>query len=436
MASRSDILNEDWLKVRTWDIWLGPQLVSTLDQLRQYCDRQDISLDHFLSLPAAAAMPEPLRTEAAMYRQQTIADQLDPADEGKDGVLGVLDEAMEAKLFGAAAIIAARHARERGDQIPRVRTEGGRRKYKRPIGTPITPHPDYSHLAPTEDATRDRQRAFEAARRAAADYSPDPRYLEAADRVVTRQQEELAAGRDTPTLFDHLNGVRGKYTAERERDQRRVVGHFLDRPGSIPPKGQAPLLLMVGGVPGAGKTTTINSEDGQRTLGIHLDNFVILNPDDVKVEMARRGMVPDYPGLTADEAATLYHQESSDIVRLISARAMAQGRNVLWDSSMRNEEQAARLMAHVTDDPNHPPYDIWMMLVDTPLPVAKERAVKRYMGGGRFIPLAFIDRLADKQWGTKPRRAFESLKHNPDVKRWFRFSNDGPTPQILESSGA
>lgn len=258
-------------------------------------------------------------------------------------------------------------------------------------------------------------------------------YLVAATRINSRQSEELAAGRDTRTLHDQIQGAPGKYTAERQRLHAQIVATFLDRPGSIPPAGQTPLLFMVGGVPGAGKTTAIRSPDGQQALGIDVDNFVILNPDDVKEEMIKRGMVPDYLGLTPNEAATLIHLESVDIVKLISTRAMSEGRNLLWDSSMRREDQAARLMGHATQTPGRAPYDVWMMLVDTPIPVAKERAVRRYLGGGRFMPLDYIDRLADPQWGSQPRRVFEQLKKAPGVKRWFRFESVG-APEIVESS--
>lgn len=264
-------------------------------------------------------------------------------------------------------------------------------------------------------------------------FTPDPAFIVAANRVNALQSAELADGRDTRNLFDRLNGVDGKYRAERERRHEEIIAEFLDRPASVVQPGQTPVLVMVGGIPGAGKTYTINSPDGQGALGIALDDFVMMNPDDVKDAMIRRGMIPDYDGLTPNEAGTLVHLESVDIVAQISRRAMAQGRNVMWDSSMRDRSQAEEFIRYAVE--RDAPYDIWTIIVESPMENALRQAVNRYMKGGRFMPLDHITRLKDPEWGTQPRATFEKLKAHPNVRRWFRFENDGKSaPRIIESS--
>ena len=126
----SDVRNEDWLRTRTWDIWLDTKLVTTFDQLRSYCDRQDITVDHFLTLPAAEAMPAELKQDAALWRQERLADRLrdvDPTAEGKaaPGVLSVMEEVLDKGIFSR--------------RVRRVETPEGAEHYDQPVGSIIKP---------------------------------------------------------------------------------------------------------------------------------------------------------------------------------------------------------------------------------------------------------------------------------------------------------
>ena len=42
-----------------------------------------------------------------------------------------------------------------------------------------------------------------------------------------------------------------------------------------------------------------------------MSQYLMINPDDIKEEMARRGMVPEIEGLSPMEASDLVHEESS-----------------------------------------------------------------------------------------------------------------------------
>jgi hypothetical protein len=101
-----DERNEDWAKTSSWDIWLGSTLVKTLPQLTEYCRFQRMELDHFLTLPAAEAMPDELRDEVRLWAQEQAAE---------GGGTG------EKALFR------------------RVKTPEGARHYDQPVGTPIKP---------------------------------------------------------------------------------------------------------------------------------------------------------------------------------------------------------------------------------------------------------------------------------------------------------
>jgi hypothetical protein len=46
--------------------------------------------------------------------------------------------------------------------------------------------------------------------------------------------------------------------------------------------------------------------------GIDLTRYLTINPDDVKEEMGRRGLIPDVPGLSPMEASDLVHDVKND----------------------------------------------------------------------------------------------------------------------------
>lgn len=132
---RATVLNEDWIKTRTWDIWLGSRLVKSLPDLKEYCDRQRMSLDQFMSLPAAMAMPEELKAEMDLWKQEWLAGQMDVATESATGPDGddPIGQLIEKGLF-------------RGHHPKKVRTAAGVREYHAPIGTPIVAHPDAPNM--------------------------------------------------------------------------------------------------------------------------------------------------------------------------------------------------------------------------------------------------------------------------------------------------
>lgn len=57
----ADVRNSDWLKRSTWDVWTPghEKLVETREELERAI--HPMTVEHFLTLPAAQAMPEPLK---------------------------------------------------------------------------------------------------------------------------------------------------------------------------------------------------------------------------------------------------------------------------------------------------------------------------------------------------------------------------------------
>ena len=90
--------------------------------------------------------------------------------------------------------------------------------------------------------------------------------------------------------------------------------------------------IIAGGLGGAGKTTILTEY-----ANIDLSNYLVVNPDDIKEQMARRGMIPEISGLSPMEASDLAHEESSYIAKRLAMRAMTEGKNLIWDITMSSE---------------------------------------------------------------------------------------------------
>ena len=72
----------------------------------------------------------------------------------------------------------------------------------------------------------------------------------------------------------------------------------------------------------------------QQHAGIDWSQYLMINPDDIKEEMARRGMIPEIDGLSPMEASELVHEESSYLASQLAIRAQADGKNLIWDITM------------------------------------------------------------------------------------------------------
>ena len=251
-------------------------------------------------------------------------------------------------------------------------------------------------------------------------------YKADAARIERLQQAYLRDRVDTSSLFSRG----GRWSRAREQQQQQIIDHFLNQPGVKADRK----LLVIGGLPGAGKTTTINSAAGQAALGIDLSEYVTVNADEVKAEMIARGMVPDYPGLTPDEAATLFHAESFEVAHSLMRQAAKQGKNFAYDTSLKSSSQVS-FATGAASRQQPPPYEVTMLFVDVPVAVAKQRARDRYLAGERYMPLGLIDRMKARssRFSSGPSEQFEATKRQAD--RWVVFDNSGATPVLTGQGG-
>lgn len=173
-------------------------------------------------------------------------------------------------------------------------------------------------------------------------YAPgDPRSDPAYDKYVAnldaQTETALADYGDTKDRHDHIDGVPGAYTAERQAQHDAIVDELLGSYKTMPRERKA---VMLAGPPGAGKSTVIKQLGHQ--FGVESDdkgnptNYATVNPDNIKEMMIARGMVdPVYAsyGLGPQETATLIHEESSNIAKALHRALLAHGTNTIVDGT-------------------------------------------------------------------------------------------------------
>ncbi len=236
------------------------------------------------------------------------------------------------------------------------------------------------------------------------------------------------------TAVTHSDG-HGVWTPERDAIHREIAAGIYARARDVPRDGKA---IMAGGPPGAGKTTVLRDY-----AGVDTSDYFTISPDDMKEELARRGLVPDIPGLSPMERSVLVHAESQRIGMLIADLAYRDHRNIIWDASMSTPEWVDT----VTNDLRAHDYgDVRAVFVDIPPEVSIERALFRYRRaqdeyavegkglGGRYLPPRVIEALKTPDGGTKNRQIFEAFRNRFDQWAIFDNSTYGQKPRLLAES--
>lgn len=146
-----------------------------------------------------------------------------------------------------------------------------------------------------------------------------------------RDRLDKARVRGLATDEQHTVDV-DKKTWSRDRRERHgeIVESIYARSSHVPNDRRS---IIAGGLGGAGKSTVL-----ERYAGIDRSQYLTINPDNIKEEMAKRGMIPHVEGLSPMEASDLAHEESSYIAKRLARRALADGKNVIWDITMSSDK--------------------------------------------------------------------------------------------------
>jgi predicted kinase len=269
-----------------------------------------------------------------------------------------------------------------------------------------------------------------------ADWRPltDAEYAEHVTKVSERLDKARADGLVTESLY--VTDPDGEaWTPERRRGHDAIIADLYEAARDVPCERRA---ILAGGLPGAGKTTIL-----EQHAGVDRSRYLTINPDVMKEEMAKRGMIPEIAGLTPMEASDLAHEESSHIAKQLALRAMPEGKNVIWDITMASRESTEKRISEIRAVGYSRVEGIF---VDIPEDVGIRRSDARHREGhdnyraghglgGRLVPAEVIHSQADPEWGSRNRKTFEQVKQQLDA--WLLFDNsvDGRAPVLLDSGG-
>jgi hypothetical protein len=189
------------------------------------------------------------------------------------------------------------------------------------------------------------------------------------------------------------------------------------------PKGRDALVL--GGLPGAGKSTTLtpgnaasrfnvtswDPADGDPPEGA---THISVNPDSIKEMLIDIGALPTgiNDKLKPREQVTFIHEESSWLSKLFLKRLSDEGYNVVLDNTMETPTGMLKRMGPLAGAG----YRFRGLFVDIPVEESKLSARRRYnqaMGsakGGRYVPSAVqADRHSSRGRLSANRDAFDEL---------------------------
>lgn len=246
-------------------------------------------------------------------------------------------------------------------------------------------------------------------------------------------QVEAIVSASTPTDKMFSDG-KGNWSAQRTALHDRILDRAWAAAVNVPSDHRA---VYAGGLPGAGKTTFLAS-DAARAQGIDLDDYLIINPDDMKALLiATPDAVPDYPGLKPSETASLIHAESSYLSDELLTRALAAGKNVLIDRTMGAAKPVAATFAEL----KRMGYKTTSVYVDSTPAESLARSEYRYRGKhGDFTgrPVAFTS-LANTPLdalGRTPNRVVFEAVAAPASDTWILVDHHRLGASTIVATGA
>lgn len=241
------------------------------------------------------------------------------------------------------------------------------------------------------------------------------------------------------TYTDEHGNERVRFTKERARIQKQIVQTVLRREKRRGAKAERKALFL-GGLPGAGKTTSLGKVDG-----LNERDYVTINPDIFKEELAKRGLVPKVSGMSPMEASALNHEESSNMALMLAEAARAQGLNIIWDITMNKASSVQKRLAPLREAG----YTANSMFVDIRHEQSLDRVKARHRKGWaarlgdptgrhlgqRYVPSGHVAGSKSKRGSTSANRdAFEEVKHLFDSHRLY--NNQAGSMSLVGSHGA
>lgn len=220
------------------------------------------------------------------------------------------------------------------------------------------------------------------------------------------------------------------WNRERQKMQQEVVNNVLREQVKAGAKAQRKALFL-GGLPGAGKTRSLDKIDG-----LNESDYVTINPDIFKAELAKRGLVPKVAGLSPMEASSLAHEESSHMALMLAREARARGLNIIWDITMNKPSSVETRLEPLREAG----YNANAVFVDIPHAMSIESVKLRHKGGyrkqisdksgkhlgERLVPSGHVSAGQSRKGSSSANYdAFQEVKHLFDG---FKLYSNAPLP--------
>ena len=218
----------------------------------------------------------------------------------------------------------------------------------------------------------------------------------------------------TQSINEYRDSETGEWSPERRALHERIIQGVMSEAGEAPERGEGenPQIWVTGGLPGAGKSSVLKHREGFPEGTVNIDS------DKIKT------MLPEYEGWNA----SLLHEESSAIVQELFRRSSSEGRNIVYDATLKTTGKAEEL----TSGLQSMGYDVNVIYVDVPMAISMERAVNRFATqGGRYVSPMYI--------ATHDSKNVKTLAEIRDsVQSWEHWDNSQPAgqePTLLATGG-
>jgi predicted ABC-type ATPase len=248
----------------------------------------------------------------------------------------------------------------------------------------------------------------------------DAEWAEHVTGVVDDLDKARVAGLTAKRLYT-INGAGEVWTEERDSLHESLLNDLYSSAAHVPCEKRA---IIAGGLGGAGKTTVLTGH-----AGIDLSQYMMINPDNIKEEMAKRDMIPAVGALSPMEASDLVHEESSYLAKRLARRAEADGKNIIWDITMSSEDSTHERITNLRSAGYE---HIEGVFVDISIETSIRRTDSRHREGheryrpggglgGRYVPEEVIRGQIDSEWGSKNRQIYETMKSR--FNHWSVYDN-------------
>ena len=261
----------------------------------------------------------------------------------------------------------------------------------------------------------------------------DAEYAEHRRELAEKLESARAAGLTTNRLYA-LGPDYQEWNLERAGSHKEILDEKWQEASAVPCERKA---VIAGGLGGSGKSTVLEEYRSSNS-----SEYMKIDPDNLKEALAIRGLIPEVSEISPMEASDLSHEESSYLARQLARRALAEGKNIIWDITMSSVDSTDKRIGELRDAGYERVDGIF---VEIPIETSVARAEARHRRGcdllldgkglgGRYVPAEVIRAQADPDYGSVNRRAFELLKHKFD--HWITYDNYvyGRRPVVIDRS--